>query len=94
MTTKGNFASTTQAEAPCDTEASEVLPSDWDKVTVDHGVPESHPRRGRPVKADDQRKQQIALRLDADVLAWYRALGHGWQTRMNAVLKAYRDATR
>ncbi|MEW6168626.1 MAG: BrnA antitoxin family protein, partial [Pseudomonadota bacterium] len=36
---------------------------------------------------------QIALRIDADVLAWYRAQGEGWQTRMNAVLKAYRDAT-
>ena len=40
----------------------------------------------------DERKEQIALRLDADVLAWYRAMGTGWQTRMNAVLKAFRDA--
>ncbi|MCC6194817.1 MAG: BrnA antitoxin family protein, partial [Burkholderiales bacterium] len=27
------------------------------------------------------------------VLEWYRAQGTGWQTRMNAVLKAFRDAT-
>ena len=47
--------------------------------------------RGLPVPA---RKEQIALRVDADVLAWYRAQGAGWQTRMNAVLKAFRDATR
>ncbi|MGH8566602.1 MAG: BrnA antitoxin family protein [Gammaproteobacteria bacterium] len=25
------------------------------------------------------RKEQIALRVDADVLAWYRAQGPGWQ---------------
>ena len=50
-------------------------------------------KRGRPVKAADERKEQIALRIDADVLAWYRALGTGWQTRMNSVLKAHRDAS-
>jgi len=50
-------------------------------------------KRGRPKKSETDRKEQIALRVDADVLAWYRALGGGWQTKMNAVLKAYRDAT-
>lgn len=38
-------------------------------------------------------KEQLAPRLDADVLAWYRVLGTGRQTRMIAVLKAYRNAT-
>lgn len=38
------------------------------------------------------RKEQIALRVDADVLSWFRNQGSGWQTRMNAVLKSYRDA--
>jgi len=33
------------------------------------------------------------LRVDKDVLEWYRSQGMGCQTRMNAVLKAYRDAT-
>lgn len=47
--------------------------------------------RGLPVPAG---KEQIALRVDTDVLAWYRAQGPGWQTRMNAVLKAFRDAVR
>ena len=50
-------------------------------------------KRGRPVKAPEERKEQIALRVDKDVLDWYRAQGAGWQTRMNAVLKAYRDAS-
>jgi uncharacterized protein (DUF4415 family) len=38
-------------------------------------------------------KEAISLRIDADVLAWFRAQGDGWQTRMNAVLRAYRDAS-
>ena len=37
-------------------------------------------------------KQSISLRVDADVLDWFRARGTGWQTRMNAVLKAYKNA--
>jgi uncharacterized protein (DUF4415 family) len=56
-------------------------------------VAELRARRGRPVKHPSERKQQIALRLDADVLAWYRAQGARWQTKMNAVLRAFRDAT-
>lgn len=35
-----------------------------------------------------ERKQLVSLRLDADVLAAYRAAGPGWQSRMNAVLAA------
>ena len=38
------------------------------------------------------RKAAISLRLDADVLDWFRAQGAGYQTRMNAVLRAYMEA--
>jgi uncharacterized protein (DUF4415 family) len=37
-------------------------------------------------------KQAISLRVDPDVVEWFRAQGAGWQTRMNAVLKAYKEA--
>lgn len=37
-------------------------------------------------------KKQLTLRLDTDVLAWFRATGKGYQSRMNAVLKAYKEA--
>jgi uncharacterized protein (DUF4415 family) len=33
-------------------------------------------------------KQQIALRVDSDVLDAYKAAGPGWQTRMNLALRA------
>ncbi|HBY64489.1 MAG TPA: cytoplasmic protein [Solibacterales bacterium] len=32
-------------------------------------------------------KQQVSLRIDADVLAWFRARGRRYQTYMNEVLR-------
>lgn len=32
-------------------------------------------------------KQRITVRLDADVLAWLKAQGPGYQTRLNAILR-------
>lgn len=34
-------------------------------------------------------KEPISLRVDQDVLDWFRAQGPGYQTRMNAVLRHY-----
>ncbi len=39
-------------------------------------------------------KQQVALRLDADVLEWFKSQGRGYQTRINTLLRAYVDAHR
>ncbi len=39
-----------------------------------------------------ERKRVISLRLDPDVLDWYKKKGKGYQTRINAVLKAYMQA--
>jgi uncharacterized protein (DUF4415 family) len=33
-------------------------------------------------------KQQLTVRLDADVIAWLREQGKGYQTRINALLRA------
>lgn len=37
----------------------------------------------------DAGKEAVSLRVDRDVLAWFRGQGSGYQTRMNAVLRAY-----
>ncbi len=37
-------------------------------------------------------KTLLSLRVDADVLAWFRAQGRGYQSRMNALLRAYMQA--
>ncbi len=46
-------------------------------------------RRLHPSTLLKEAKKQITLRIDADVLEWFRASGSGYQSRMNAVLKAY-----
>ena len=61
-------------------DAPRTSPEDWADAVAHRGLPLP------------ERKEQIALRVDADVLSWFRSQGSGWQTRMNAVLKAYRDA--
>lgn len=61
-------------------DAPPTCPSDWADAVAHRGLP-------FPTK-----KEQIALRVDADVIQWFRATGSGWQTRMNAVLKAYCSA--
>lgn len=40
----------------------------------------------------EARKSSVHLRLDPEVLAWFRAQGPGHLTRMNAVLRAYYEA--
>ena len=37
-------------------------------------------------------KKQLTLRLDADIVTWFKDRGPGYQTRMNQVLRAYVDA--
>jgi uncharacterized protein (DUF4415 family) len=37
------------------------------------------------------KKELFSMRIDADVLAWFRALGEGYQSRMNALLRAYME---
>ena len=38
-------------------------------------------------------KVSISLRVDRDVLEWFKDQGPGYQTRMNAVLRAFREAS-
>ena len=37
-------------------------------------------------------KKAVSLRIDPDVLDFFRSQGKGYQTRMNAVLRAYMEA--
>jgi uncharacterized protein (DUF4415 family) len=66
------------------------------QVSEDH--PEAHVRhivggivrRGlKPLPS----KASISLRVDTDVLEWFKAQGPGYQTRINTVLRAFRDAS-
>ena len=67
-------------------DAPELTELFFDRAEIRHG--EKVIRRGRPPL--ESPKQAVKLRLDADVLAAYRATGDGWQTRINADLRKAR----
>ena len=64
--------------------ASEVLP---DILGPEVAAEYLKPRPRGPQKKP--RKTSTTIRLDAEVLKAFKAMGKGWQTRMNNVLKAY-----
>ena len=41
-----------------------------------------------------QAKQQISIRLDMDVLDWFKQQGKGYQRKIQAVLRAYMEANK
>ena len=36
-----------------------------------------------------EKKDSVTIRLDHDVLNWFRKMGSGYQTRINAILRTY-----
>ncbi len=38
------------------------------------------------------RKSLLSLRVDSDVIDWFKSQGAGYQSRMNALLRAYMEA--
>lgn len=64
--------------------AAEVLREQFGAEAAAHLL---RPKRGRPPKAT--RKRAINIRLSPEVLAYFRATGPGWQTRMDEVLRKH-----
>lgn len=62
------------------TEIPEVPPEMFARAVVRKGL--------KPVA----RKVQLTLRVDSDVLEWFRKQGQGYQTKINALLRAYMEA--
>jgi uncharacterized protein (DUF4415 family) len=77
MTDEEDAALTAAAEADPD---NPPIPDDARFVTYQEAR-----RRGRPRVPNP--KRQVTLRLDGEVVDGMRALGDGWQVRVNAVLK-------
>jgi uncharacterized protein (DUF4415 family) len=61
---------------------------DFTDIPVTHGVAWKRPGLLIP----EANKQQVTLRIDADVLAFFRSTGARYQTRMNQVLRSYMTA--
>ena len=54
----------------------------------DAELKELKPIRGRPVGTKaDRTKVAVSVRMDEEVLLYFKAQGRGWQTRMNEALK-------
>ena len=60
---------------------NQIDTSDVPELTESQLAQMAKPEHFRPIK------QQITARLDADVLAWLKAGGKGYQSRMNAILR-------
>ncbi|HLO32181.1 MAG TPA: BrnA antitoxin family protein [Anaerolineales bacterium] len=58
------------------TDAPEITPEMFAKAIVRRGL---KPRT----------KKQVTLRVDSDVLEWYKKQGRGYQTKINLLLRAY-----
>ncbi|MEM6932218.1 MAG: BrnA antitoxin family protein [Pseudomonadota bacterium] len=56
-------------------ELRDLIPSEW------HSLEEDIPTRPR--------KQRVTAAIDSDVLCFFRKMGHGYQARMNRVLRTY-----
>lgn len=59
-------------------------------------IPEIDPEWFKTAKritlSDSMPTEQISLRVSSDILRFFRSSGRGYQTRMNAVLRAYVNA--
>jgi uncharacterized protein (DUF4415 family) len=72
-----------------DDEIPEITPEMLDRAVFSIGgvVLPTPLRRGRP--AGTGKKVSTTVRFDGDVVAGFRAMGRGWQTRMNDALREW-----
>lgn len=53
-------------------------------------IPKSSSNFWKDAKLDyPVKKEKLSLRLDADILDWFKSHGKGYQTRINSALKSY-----
>jgi uncharacterized protein (DUF4415 family) len=78
--------------------------TDWKRVKatkekdiiVGQDSPEITAEMWRNAVVSDRRppKKNITLRIDAEIIDWFKARGKGYQTRMNAVLRVFIELQR
>ena len=68
----------TANDSPYNPNDAAAVAAYWQAATVTRG-------RGRPAVA--VKRPTLNMRVDAEVLAAFKATGAGWQTRINAVLR-------
>lgn len=68
---------------------SEAIPDEAIDTTDLPEMDESFFRAARLVMPAEAGKKAVSIRLDEDVIDWFRGQGKGYLSRMNAVLRAY-----
>ena len=58
----------------------EITPEQFAKAVVRKGLPKN------------KNKTQVTLRIDSDVLEWFKSQGKGYQTQINKLLRTYMEA--
>lgn len=87
-------AKSTLPTVPLDREDGPRITADWAaKAEFRNGdtiIREASPRVriGRPPKLESERKRQVTLRLDPELLKSMRASGKGWQRRVEGILRS------
>ena len=71
--------------------------TDWDRVNAQtedapYDEDDFEVDWSSAVRVEGIRKKPVSLRLDPEILTFFQAQGKGYQTRINAVLRAYKDA--
>lgn len=78
-------------DVPYDPDNESEVMEFWKDAITHTGLDELRVKRGRPPMKPQERKEQVALRIDRDILEWFRAQGAGWQTRMNDALRQFKE---
>ena len=87
-------AKSTSLTVPLDRDDGPRISADWAaKAELRNGdtiIREASPRVriGRPPKLESERKRQVTLRLDPELLDSMRASGKGWQGRVEGILRS------
>ena len=72
-------------DAMTEEELEAVIASDPDEAGLQHNLD----NWDNVIIGFPKPKRQITVRLDGDIIEWFKATGKGYQTRMNAVLRSY-----
>jgi uncharacterized protein (DUF4415 family) len=76
----------TDAQIAADTASDPAwagIPEDWYKDAV---------ARSGPLVRPKENKLAVHIRFDADIVEFFKRSGRGWQSRMNAVLRSYKES--
>jgi uncharacterized protein (DUF4415 family) len=66
----------------------------WEQATAYRADEPAAPAATPAKAASSGVKQIVTIRLDVDMLDWYKSAGPGYQTRINQILRDHMDASK